>query len=208
MKNYWDHIKDAIGRGNFADLANSAALDDSAVCDCEAEEISFGPSINGWYLGPLHTVNDIPVPLGGAYPDWGYCLAEEEAPHDIYGVYFHVYNPSLTFGTVKPTNPPAPFSQTPDVEMQKTNSQGFVMGTAYIAAANQPAYDLIVREGLGCEQFTNNNIISISDVLNTPVASKGDYTGFSMSVQKNAGASGTVSFRWAWLHNINSPSHA
>lgn len=208
MRNYWSHIKDAIGKGNVADVANSGALDDTAVCDCEAASMSYGPTSSGWYLGPLHTETGIPVPLGGAYPDWGYAQALEVVPHDVYGVFFQSFNLSRTFGTFKPTNPPAPFDSTPDFEMNKTNSESFYKNQAYLAAGNGAANELINVFGLQSSQYTNNNVIAISDIINTPIASAGDKVGFSMSMQKDAGGSGTMSFRWAWLHNTNSPSHS
>lgn len=201
IRNFWDEIIAAIGKGNFADIATAGALDADAVCDCTPDPFEIVPTDGGWYLGQPFTKKVIDA---GEY-NTKMCIPMAEQ-HDAFGIVFILDWSSSSTNSIRQQSssesgcPSAAFTGWGNTsDHLEYNPHGTTYGCGN---------STVINELLGAGNWTSkpSNYNTVSDPATPPVLGGVVRThGFFMD---NAAVGDWFQITIRTIHNVNSPSHA
>jgi hypothetical protein len=203
-QSFWFQVFAAIGSGDLANVATLGATDLTQDCNCPGPgNEATNPSSNGWYLSAERTVNITGV--GGF--DYGHGSLMETVQHDIYGIIWRTeYISGDPINVVKRGNSAIPISGW-DNFMHGSNSDNFGSNSDWKCQVGDAAFADI--DGTLPENFTQEKDFDFSDVVASPVNTKGQIVNSTIDVQAQGDpASNIVKCTWRWLYNSGSASHS
>lgn len=193
-----------INAESFEDAVILGASYDTSDCDCPSDILGeTTPGVDGWYLSAAFDDIDYAVPDDA----WAYFNIHEVLKHDIYGVVWEVdYVSGGHKATLKPSNNIGDLTVSYDVMLNGSNSANLALGTMYAAMGPLAYADVFPSGG----PTRNVDGVGWSDVIASPVALKNQIALYIVAGQALSAEGDGLwrRYRWRWVHNINSPSHA